>query len=246
MSSGTRKRQKQDHNLTKDIFHKKVIKPFIDELIKEMKNRFDISNLPVLNAFLKLDPQKIPDKDSFLFENYGVEEVTLLHNFYGKGKEDSFQARTVQADVLYDAQRSCRLLEFSNFKSYVCEQKALSKEYSGKKKSLKSKFDLFNAQKYKTKKRLKKIEDELSLIAEKVHNPRSVEDLLQDSVIETAFPSIRRLLKIYVLIPMSEAIVERGFSKMGQIVTKKRTTLDDNSLEVLMRISYNKTPIKYK
>ena len=232
MSSGTRKRQKQDHKLTKDIFHKKVIKSFIDELIKEMKNGFDISNLPVLNAFLKLDPQKIPDKDSLPFENYGMEEVTLLHNFYGKGKEDSFQGRTVQADALHDTHLSCLLLEFSNFKSYVCEQKALSQEYSGKEKSLKSKFDLFNAQKYKTKKRLKEIEDKLSLIAEKVHNPLSVEDLLQDSVIETAFPSIQQLLKIYVLIPMSEAIVERGFSKMGQIVTKKRTTLDYNSLEM--------------
>ena len=42
---------------------------------------------------------------------------------------------------------------------------------------------------------------------------------------------------------MSEAIVERGFSKMGQIVTKKRTALDDNSLEMLMRISYNKTQL---
>ena len=179
-----------------------------------------------------------------LFENYGVEEVTLLHNFYGKSKEDSFQGRTVQADDLYDTQLSCLLLEFSNFESYVCEQKAtLSQEFSGKEKSLKSKFDLFNAQKYKTRKRLKEIEDELSLIAEKVHNPLSVEDLLQDSVIETAFPSIRRLLKIYVLIPMSEAIVERGFSKMGQIVTKKCTALDDNSLEMLMRISYNKTPL---
>ena len=51
------------------------------------------------------------------------------------------------------------------------------------------------------------------------------------------------MLKIYVLIAMSEAIVERGFSKMGQIVTKKRTALDDNSLEMLMRISYNKTPL---
>ena len=54
-----------------------------------------------------------------------------------------------------------------------------------------SKFDLFNAQKYETTKRSKVIEDELSLIAEKVHNPLSVEDLLQDSVIETAFPSIQ-------------------------------------------------------
>ena len=90
---------------------------------------------------------------------------------------------------------------------------------------------------------MKKIEDKLSLIAVKVYNPLSVEDLLQDPVIETAFPSIQRLLKIYVLIPMIEAIVVRGFSKMGQIVTKKRTALDDNSLEMLMRISYNKTQL---
>ena len=40
-------------------------------LIKEMKNEFNISNLHVLNAFLKLDPQKIPNKDSLLFGNYG-------------------------------------------------------------------------------------------------------------------------------------------------------------------------------
>ena len=117
MSSGTCKHQKQDHNLTKYIFHKKVINPFINELIKEMKNESNISNLPVLNAFLKLDPQKIPDKDSLLFENYGVEKVTLLHNFNIKGKGDSFQERTVQADALYDTQLSCLLLEFSNFKS---------------------------------------------------------------------------------------------------------------------------------
>ena len=39
---------------------------------------------------------------------------------------------------------------------------------------------------------------------------------------------------------MSEVIVERGFSKVGQIVTKKRTALDDNSLEMLIHISYDK------
>ena len=37
VSFGTHKCQKQDHNLTKDIFHKKVIKPFIDELIKSKR-----------------------------------------------------------------------------------------------------------------------------------------------------------------------------------------------------------------
>ena len=89
-----------------------------------------------MNAFGKLDPQKIPDKDSLLFENYGVEEVTLLHNFYRKGKEESFQGAAVQVDALYNTQRSCLLLEFSHFRSYVREQKsALSQEYSGKEKS---------------------------------------------------------------------------------------------------------------
>ena len=39
---------------------------------------------------------------------------------------------------------------------------------------------------------------------------------------------------------MSEVIVDRGFSKVGQIVTKKRTALDDNSLEMLIHISYDK------
>ena len=46
------------------------------------------------------------------------------------------------------------------------------------------------------------------------------------------------------MIPKSEAIAVTGFSKMGQIVTKKRTAQDDNSLEMLMHISYNKTPLK--
>ena len=37
--SGMRKCQKQDHNLTKDIFHKKVIKPFIDELMGQRNDK---------------------------------------------------------------------------------------------------------------------------------------------------------------------------------------------------------------
>ena len=45
------------------------------------------------------------------------------------------------------------------------------------------------------------------------------------------------------MIPKSEAIAVTGFSKMGKIVTKKCTARDDNSLEMLMHISYNKTPL---
>ena len=60
----------------------------------------------------------------------------------------------VQADALYDPQFSSLLLEFRYFKSYVSQQKiSLSQEYASKEKSLKSKFDLVNAHKYKTRKR---------------------------------------------------------------------------------------------
>ena len=67
-----------------------------------MKGAFNILNLPVLNAFLKLDPRCLPDRDSLSFESYSEEELKVLHDFYGAGKQDTFQGRMVQADALYD------------------------------------------------------------------------------------------------------------------------------------------------
>ena len=67
---------------------------------------------------------------------------------------------------------------------------------------------------------------------------------MADKTIAVAFPNIRRLLSIYILIPHSEAVVERGFSLMGQIMTKKRCALDDKSLDLLMRIAYRKDPLQ--
>ena len=119
-----------------------------------MKGAFNILNLPVLNAFLKLDPRGLPARDSLSFGSYSEEELKVLHDFYGAGKQDTFQGRMVQADALYDTQFSSLLLEFRYFKSYVTQQKiSLSQEYAGKEKSLKSKFHLVNAHKYKTRKR---------------------------------------------------------------------------------------------
>ena len=75
-------------------------------------------------------------------------------------------------------------------------------------------------------------------------NPVTIEDLLKDCVVSGAFPNIQRLLAIYVIIPYADAVVERGFSKMGQIMTKKRCGLHDESLDMLMRISYKQEPLK--
>ena len=130
--STIRKRQKQDHNLSKGDFHTTVVKLFIHALIEQMKGAFNNSNLPVPNAFLKLDPRGLPDRDLLSFESYDKEELKLLHDFYGTGKQDTFQRSMVLADTLYDTQFSSLLLEFRNFKSYVSQQIALSQECAGR------------------------------------------------------------------------------------------------------------------
>ena len=138
-----------------------------------------------------------------------------------------FQERTIITDALLDVSINTLLIEYAEFKNYVARRKvALSEKYTAKGKSLKAKYLLADSQKYKTKKQAKAIEEELELTTKRKLNPLSVEDLLRDNI-ETPFPTVRRLMEMYVLIPMSEAIVERGFSKMGQIMTKKRTALDD-------------------
>ena len=56
-----------------------------------------------------------------------------------------------------------------------------------------------------------------------------------DAVVEAVFPNIRRLLKIYIIIQHSEAVVERMFSKIGLRMTKKQCPLEEKSLDMLMR-----------
>ena len=56
-------------------------------------------------------------------------------------------------------------------------------------------------------------------------SPVAVENLLDDTVLSTAFSTIRRLLKVYIIISFSDVAVERGFSKMNLIMTERRCSL---------------------
>ena len=113
-------------------------------------------------------------------------------------------------------------LEFGSYKSYITSQESkVREEFFKKEHSLRSKLLLKNANKYSTKKSNGKLETEFESAAAKVKNPVTVEDLLKDYVVSGAFPNIRRLLVVYVIIPHAEAVAERVFSKMGQIMIKK-------------------------
>ena len=81
---------------------------------------------------------------------------------------------------------------------------------------------------------MKAIEAELLERKKKMCSPVAVENLLDNTVLSAAFPTIQRLLKVYAVIPFSEAVVERGFSKMNLIMTKKRCSLDSINLDALM------------
>ena len=87
---------------------------------------------------------------------------------------------------------------------------------------------------------------ELERLNTKLENPVLVEDLLQDIVVESAFPNVWRLLIIYLVMPHTEVVNECSFLKMGQIMTKKRRLLDGNSIGLLMCISHNKESLTTK
>ena len=97
-------------------------------------------------------------------------------------------------------------------------------------------LSLVKANKRSTKKELKSLETELENIENRKEHPLSVNDILED-VVSSTFPNIRYLLKLFVLVPMSEAVAQRGFSKLT--LTNKRQRLDNKSLGALIRMSYN-------
>ena len=110
-------------------------------------------------------------------------------------------------------------------------------------KSINAKLICENAQKYKPTQEIKVIEREIVETKGKILARVTALDLLDDSVVESAFPNIQKLLCLYVLTPQSEAVVESGFSKMKLIMNDKRTRLEPESLDSLMRISYNSEPL---
>ena len=176
---------------------------------------------------LTLDPKSYPDTESEEFQTYGKVFLRILHNYCGSDASNEFQGRFTKSDrslkCLYDALQ----LEFGGFKTYVNKQKIKIEEENWKRYSFtKSKLELEKGDKYATKKSIDMLKKELEHLYTKIENPVLVEDLLRDIVVESTFPNVRRLLIIYLLVQHTEAVVERGFSKMGQIMTKKRCSLD--------------------
>ena len=55
-----------------------MIKPFITALVAEISQAFDLSELPVLQALLTLDPKSYSDTESEDFQTYGNNSLRIL------------------------------------------------------------------------------------------------------------------------------------------------------------------------
>ena len=71
--------------------------------------------------------------------------------------------------------------------------------------------------KNKIRKQVIATEEELELTAKRKSNPLSVEDLLRDNIAETAFPNVRRLMKVYVLILCQKQSSKEDFLRWDKL-----------------------------
>ena len=171
---------------------------------------------------------------------YGENDISTAFDFYGKPAEDDYEGNKSYNPPLLNCTLDSLKLEYGGYKTYVATRKNKVKgELELQLKSLNVKLICANAQKYKSTREIKVIKREIVEKKNKILAHVTALDLLDDSVVKSAFPNIPKLLRLYVLILQSEAVVAKGFSKMKLIMTVEPTKLEPESLGSLMRISCN-------
>ena len=200
-----------------------------------------MSCIEPVEALMALDPTIIPASNDYLVLMYGENNISTAFDFYGKPPEDDYEGHKSYSPPLLNYTLGSLKLEYGSYKTYIATCK---NNVKGKLelllKSLNEKLICANALKYKPTQEIKAIKREIVETKGKILSPVTALDLLDDSVVESVFLNIQKLLRLYVLIPQSEAVLQRGFSKMKLIMTDKCTRLEPESLNSLMRISYNR------
>lgn len=114
VADGTRKQSRLDQSLSLAEFHVDVIIPFMAALQGEIAAAFDLTDLPILNAFLKLDPCDLPDNASTTFAEYGNSELEILYEFYGN-----------EAHAGFTLKNQGRVLHIAHVRAFTCAVRVL-------------------------------------------------------------------------------------------------------------------------
>ena len=192
-----------------------VADPFMRDLIKEVETAMDETS-PILPAFELFSPRSQrgsqEEREEFLL---------TLCEYYGSLQSDVFNGEQVVSPAIVNLQEA--LIECYDF------------------------FELFDQTVYQEEERVRNqarreciSTSEMAKYFE-ANKPNSADiyAALETSYSFSAFPNIRRLFRLSLLIPPSTGNVERGFSTMNLLCTELRSSLNGRNLDALMRICIN-------
>ena len=192
-----------DVHVTSAEFHQNVVVPFPNAILSETEAAFDMEIIELVQALLALDPSEIPTADDTSFVMYGSEKIKILFSSYGKERSDTYAGCTITCPALISCTEESLSLENGGYKNYVASsKKSKIVELEREERKITAQLSLVKANKRSTNKEIKWLETELENIKNRKGHPLSVTDILEDNIVSSVFPSIRYLLKLFVLVPV--------------------------------------------
>ena len=240
----TRSRSHSANGFTKERYIKNVTKPFLADLIQEIKSAFDIPDH--LKGFVAFDPQKLPGTREEL-SSYGTDLIKLLCEFYGKTyhliNQNENKPKMIDNEGLKSDYEVFKIFafkerfEYENNKTEELENAVRQKNRLEQK--LKTMGDLLSDRnQIKERKSIKEIEKK---IEELKKSKKITFDILRKKWHTSGFglkhSDVTKMLNYAALIPPSTAEVERVFSKMKLICTRLRKSLKPETVGHSIRVS---------
>ena len=216
-------------------FQMSVQRPFVQEIAKEVKDSIKVD--PVISSFKCLDVSNFPESKERL-KDFGLEDINILAKHYGEVKE-GFHPKTLRRNPA-DPQinKVDVLLEYDLYKQTAFDLN------SERNTSLKTQINTIVKKLQGTlkipsnMKKIKELEDKKHEFEGKINrlNLQELFRALSSSNVVQLIPNMMLLLEFSIICPISNATVERLFSKLKLVKTALRNQLGDRMLDSLLRI----------
>ena len=109
----------------KDQFYETVIKPFASALIIEMKGAFDMFDILIVLALMRLGPISILEESDI---DKDVESLKTLHEFYGNVQTGKFGEHTTTCEKIINCNEESLVTEYKTFCQYITKDSQQKRE----------------------------------------------------------------------------------------------------------------------
>ena len=210
-------------------------------MARELDKQFE--NVHVLEQCAIFDPQLFPT-DMDLVMDYESTPIVELDKYFGKRYDDVplcidleslsrewYHAKVVMYDVRRQPPISNKIASLDVAKAVAAKASAGADDEEGKESEVDPATG--RALKKGERQRMALSETFVKLFAE-------FWGIVQNSTEGSHFPSLHKIVKIYIVQPHSSIECERGFSAQNKTKTPARNGLSMARLELLMRISWSR------